>query len=106
MKVVVNYKGEYGDMVNSYYNLERMSDNSTEEVLFQGYNTSKNPNMRKQYKNYKKRCYMNLEAPCSFTSTLTSIAEQNYFTQKEYDVIYMGTIMNNEHINIINVYPI
>lgn len=142
MKVVVNYKGEYGDMVNSYYNLERMSDNSTEEVLFQGYNTSKNPNLKKQYKNYKKRCYMNLEAPCSFTSTLTSIDEQNYFThvytlcpytcdwingttdtiytpipfpfniesfknikhgQKEYDVIYMGTIMNNEHINIINV---
>jgi hypothetical protein len=142
MKIVVNYNGEYKDMVNSYYNLESLDDNSKEEVLFQGYNTSRDPKLREEHKTYKKRCYMNLEAPCSFTSTLTSISEQNYFTHvytlcpytcdwvngttstkyipipfpfnidsfkdvkygnKEYDVMYMGTLMNQEHLNIIDV---
>jgi len=142
MKIIATYNGEYKDMINSYYNLEKYDDNSTEEVLFQGYSTISRNDLREKYKNYRKRCYMNLEAPCSFTSTVTSINEHNYFThiysicpytcdwlnqmignenipipfpynsksfeninygEKTHDVIYMGTLINNEHRKIIDV---
>jgi hypothetical protein len=69
MKIVTEYSGEYQDMINSYYNLEQYNDDSQTEVLFQGYSTSVNDSLKEQYKNYDKRVYMNLEAPCAYCGT-------------------------------------
>ncbi len=80
MKIVAEYSGEYSDMINSYYNLERFDDNSESEVLFQGYSTSVNNNLKEKYKNFDKRVYLNLEAPCAYCSTLSCNEEQKYFT--------------------------
>ena len=80
MKIVAEYSGEYQDMINSYYNLEQYDDNSTSEVLFQGYSTSINNELKEKYKDFKKRVYINLEAPCAYTSTQTCNDEQTYFT--------------------------
>ena len=40
MKIINNTAGEYSDVINSFYELERFDDNSENEVLFQGYTTS------------------------------------------------------------------
>jgi len=143
MKIIVNHDGEYNDVVNSYYYLENYCDNSEEEVLFQGYNTSLDPILRERYKEYKKRAYLNLESPCAFCNTTTCAKEQSYFThvfticpytanflnkiqdtkyipipfpynennfkninvnhRKIFDVIYMGTLMDKRHCELIDV---
>lgn len=143
MKIVADHSGEYGDMINSYYELERFDDNSQNEVLFQGYSTSINNDLKEQYKNYDKRVYLNLEAPCGYCSTTTCNDEQEYFTHvytlcpytsnwmnkqsntkfipipfpynkkcfenidysadKEYDVMYMGSLLGFEHFSIIDI---
>lgn len=141
MRIVVNNSGEYKDMINSYYGLEAHDDGSETDVLFQGYATSRDGVVKEKYRNFEKRAYLNLEAPCSFTSTQSSVDEQMYFThvysicphtcdwlngkgitkftpipfpfsagfmvntdaEKKYDAMYMGTLMNGEHIGIIDV---
>jgi len=80
MKIVVNSRGEYKDMINSYYDLEAHDDGSETEVLFQGYATSRDRALKEKYENFEKRAYLNLEAPCSFSSTTSSVEEQMYFT--------------------------
>ena len=80
MKIVTEYSGEYQDMINSYYNLEQYNDDSQTEVLFQGYSTSVNDTLKEQHKDYEKRVYMNLEAPCAYCSTINCNNEQEYFT--------------------------
>jgi len=80
MKIATNHSGEYRDVINSHYDLKRFDDGSDSEVLFQGYNSSRDNVLKAAYKDYKKRAYLNLEAPCSFTTTPTSIEEQMYFT--------------------------
>ena len=80
MKIVADYSGEYQDMINSYYNLEQYDDDSKSEVLFQGYSTSINNELKEKYKDFNKRIYINLEAPCAYTSTTTCNDEQTYFT--------------------------
>lgn len=80
MKIVAEHSGEYNDMINSYYDLERFDDNSNSEVLFQGYSTSVNESLKEQYKNFDKRVYLNLEAPCAYCSTTSCNDDQSYFT--------------------------
>lgn len=80
MKIVAEHSGEYADVINSYYELERFDDNSQSEVLFQGYSTSVNNELKEIYKNFDKRVYLNLEAPCAYCSSETCNTEQEYFT--------------------------
>lgn len=142
MKIVVNNIDEYNDVMGNYYNLSKYDDNSSDEILFQGYNTSRNDALKKLYSNYKKRAYINLESPTAFIGTTTNIEEQKYFTHvynicpytcewankkletkfipipfpislptfeninsdnKQHDVIYMGTLINEGHYRVIDV---
>ncbi|MCK9428893.1 MAG: hypothetical protein M0R17_02635 [Candidatus Omnitrophica bacterium] len=79
MKVIHDKTGEYPDALNNYYFYNLYNDNSQEEILFQGYNTSINENLKLKYKDYKRKIYLNLEAPCAFTSTSNAISSQEYF---------------------------
>ena len=140
MKIIVDNSGEYNDVMGNYFNLSKYDDGAEDVVFFQGYNTSRNVGLKQQYACFKKRIYLNLESPCSFLTTQSSVEEQKYFTHiftlcpytaewlkdtntnfivvpfpisldvfnkvggdKEFDVIYMGTLMNHDHYNIINV---
>jgi hypothetical protein len=80
MKIINDTAGEYMDVINSFYELERFDDNSQTDVLFQGYLTSTNNELKEKYKNYNKRTYLNLEAPCGYCSTTSCNDEQEYFT--------------------------
>lgn len=80
MKIVAEHSGEYNDMINSYYDLERFDTNSDWSVLFQGYSTSVNNELKEKYKDYKKRVYLNLEAPCAYCSTTECNSDQSFFT--------------------------
>ena len=140
MKVIVDNRDEYNDVMGDYYNLGKYNNDSETEIFFQGYNTTRNDELKKKYAQYKKRVYLNLESPTGIIATKTNLDEQKYFThiytlcpytkdwwvgrldaevsvipfpisldtfskineKKEYDVIYMGTIMYQAHYDIIN----
>jgi spore maturation protein CgeB len=139
MKVIIDNRSEYSDVLGNYYGLSKHNDDSPDEVFFQGYDTSRNVALKKTFSDYTKKVYLNLESPCSLLTTQTSIEEHSFFThvlsicpytsewlrdkiktkfivvpfpislemfkdvntEKIYDVIYMGTLMNNDHRNII-----
>jgi hypothetical protein len=104
MKIVVTNKGEYADVINSYYNLEKYNDNSTEDVLFQGYASCRDPELLEIHKDYKKRRYLNLEAPCAFTSSSSTVAEHSYFTHVysicPYTCEWLNRASDTKHIPI------
>lgn len=145
MKFIVDVSGEYKDVIIHYLinDLIKHDDNSSEEVFFLGYHTSCDMQLKNRFSNYKKRVYLNWEAPCAFVSSQTSIEDQKYFThvyticpytsewlngktntkfipipfpislntfkdilwnkEKEFDVIYTGTLFNSSYYDIINV---
>ena len=80
MKVVSSSRGEYADVINSYYNLEAHSQDNEESVLFQGYAASTSESLKNEHSQYKNRIYINLESPCAFCSTTSFEAESKYFT--------------------------
>jgi hypothetical protein len=96
MRIIADHSGEYGDVINSFYNLERFNDNSESEVLFQGYSTSTNFELKEKYKDFKKRTYLNLEAPCAYCSTTNCNDEQEYFTHVYTLCPYTCDWMNNK----------
>ena len=49
MKIINDTAGEYMDVINSFYELERFDDNSQTDVLFQGYLTSTNTELKEKY---------------------------------------------------------
>lgn len=142
MKIVVDNSGEYKDVMGDYYNLAKYNDDSITDVFFQGYNTTRNYQLKSAFSSYKTRRYLNLESPCSLLSTDTSIQDQSYFSHvyticpytakwmgkflpntkfevipfpvsldtlnkipkgyKNYDAIYMGTLINSDHYNIVS----
>ena len=79
MKIVNDTSGEYADVINSFYDLERFNDGDDSVVLFQGIATSLNDKLKLKHKNSKRKIYLNLEAPCAFCGTDTSISSQDYF---------------------------
>jgi len=82
MKIIENLSEEYSDVIVNYLcsGLAKYNDDSTDEVLFLGYNTSHNAQLKNMYTNFNKRIYLNWEAPCSFVTTKSNIEEQKYFT--------------------------
>lgn len=81
MRIVHDKTGEYPDALNNYYFYNNFNDCSTKEILFQGYNTSLNIELKDKYKNFERKIYLNLEAPTAFTSTRTAISSQEYFDE-------------------------
>jgi len=86
MKIVRNPSGDYPDCFVSRMNLEQFSDNSTDSVLFYGYASSIDTALRRKYRNYKNRFYLNTEAPTNLCagphSTFgNNVQQQEYFTK-------------------------
>ena len=81
MKIIHVKGGEYKDVIGEYSNFEEYDDGSTEEVFFYGYNSSRHERLKDEHSHYKRKVYLNLEAPCSFMSAPDAITSQAYFDQ-------------------------
>lgn len=107
MKIVHNNLGEYADVINSYYDVHRFDDNSSEEVLFVGYNTSTDELLKSRYANYKRKVYINLEAPCSFLSyTPNTIESQSFFNEVYTICPYTADWLNKSENTATRYIPI
>jgi len=99
MIIAHDKRGEYADVINSYYQLEQYDDGKDDCVLFQGYGTSVNEDIREKYKEVPTRIYLNLEAPCAYASTTTCLQEQSYFTHVYTLCPYTCEFMNSHQTN-------
>tara|TARA_Y100000310_G_scaffold270837_1_gene284860 strand:+ start:711 stop:1625 length:915 start_codon:yes stop_codon:yes gene_type:complete len=80
MKTVHDNRGEYHDVINSYYDLESYSNDNAKSVLFQGYSSSTSAEAKNAHLHYENRIYLNLESPCAFCSSSSFVEEQKFFT--------------------------
>ena len=104
MIVVNNTSGEYPDVINSYYDIEKFSEESN-SVLFLGYATSRCGETRSKYLNYKNRIYLNLESPCSFCSTSSFEEESRYFTHTYTICPYTADWISSRTSIVANAIP-
>jgi hypothetical protein len=82
MKLVADFSGNYEDCIERYWELERYcNQDDTNEVLFHGYASTRNVKLRNDYYFYKRKIYINIEAPCSFFSPDDPLADQSYFNE-------------------------
>ncbi len=106
MRVVYDPDGEYPDVINSFYELSRFNNESTEEVFFQGYNTSISSSIKEPYKDYRRRVYMNLEAPCSFFTATDAVLSQDFFTESYTICPYTADWLNASNLTDTKYFPI
>jgi hypothetical protein len=99
MIIAHDKRGEYPDVINSYYELEKYDDGIRDCVVFQGYGTSVNNEIRDEHKTIPMRVYLNLEAPCAYASTTTCLQEQSYFTHVYTLCPYTCDFMNSHQSN-------
>jgi len=79
MKIVHVKGGDYSDVLDSYNKWSDYDDGSTEDVLFVGYKSSISNQVKDKYVHYKRKAYLNWEAPCSFFTRDDAITSQAYF---------------------------
>lgn len=96
MKVVIDTSGDYPDVVSSHYDLMKYNDDSSDIVLFQGYNSSRNNKLKSLYAKYPKRIYLNLESPTGMIATKTNFIEQSYFTHVYNICPYTAELFNKQ----------
>lgn len=81
MKVIKNFGGdaEWGVLPYLQKILNELSDDSSENVLFNGVQYIDDVNLRKQYENYKRKCLFAHWSPCEF------LTRDNYHYFDAYD---------------------
>jgi len=103
MKIVRDKTGEYGDCAYEYLDFEKFDNDSEEEVLFYGYATPYNNEIKNKYKNFKRKVYYQGEQPCGFygppQEVKKSIEVADYF-----DEVYSTCPYSAEWMNKINNY--
>lgn len=108
MKIVHIPGGEYPDVLGSYDRYEDFDDGLDDVVFFYGYNSIKNNKMKLKYADYKRKVYLNLEAPCSFLTTEDAVLLQEYFDQVyticPYTAEWLNKSTKTEFIPIIQPY--
>jgi len=93
MRIVADGSGDYPDGPTVKINLTRFNQPDNETVLFYGYNSVFNQDLREEYKNYKKKILLNLWMPTEYNgdppilSGMTDYQPDGKFVEY-FDVVY------------------
>tara|TARA_R110000765_G_scaffold129058_2_gene227404 strand:+ start:382 stop:1347 length:966 start_codon:yes stop_codon:yes gene_type:complete len=81
MKIVANFNGDadWGVVPYIHKTLEKFNNDESDAVLMNGVEWIYNSEIKKPYKDYKRRCLLALWSPCEFTG------KQDYFHFDHYD---------------------
>lgn len=88
MKIVSDMSGDYADGVPIHLKLEEFSQESDEEVLFYGYDSTQNNDLQNQYSHYKRKIYLNLATPTEFLNPGDSRGRNAIDQVEFFDEIY------------------
>tara|TARA_R110002110_G_scaffold213678_7_gene427066 strand:+ start:354 stop:1325 length:972 start_codon:yes stop_codon:yes gene_type:complete len=102
MKIVRDKTGEYGDCAFEYLDFEKFDDDSEEEVLFYGYATPYNNDIKDKYKNFKRKVYYQGEQPCGLFSYNTEVQNNSLRVVDYFDELYSTCPYSAEWMNKIN----
>lgn len=106
MIIVNTTDGEYNDVINSYYDLERYDDGIEDVVLFQGYATVQDDERKKKYRHIPRKIYLNLESPCSFFSNGYPIDDMCWFDEVYIICPYTANWLNGMSTGKTKFFPI
>jgi len=103
MITVRDKSGEYGDCAYEYLGFERFVSKS-EDVMFYGYQTPYNQQVKEYFKDYKRKIFLQGEQPCGLCSTVPHILQQSLRVADYFDEVYSTCPYSAEWLNTVNGY--
>ena len=94
MRIVEDLKIEVPDTNAHHWNLKSYSSESSEEVLFYGYNASSNSSLLNNYSSFKRRMYFNNWAPCEYAQP--KVDDTSFFNEIYSICPYTSKWLNKE----------
>lgn len=104
MLTIRDKTGEYGDCAYEYLGFERFSLESKKEVMFYGYQTPYNQQIKNHFQNFERKVFLQGEQPCGLYSTLPHIVEQSLRVADYFDEVYSTCPYSAEWLNLVNGY--
>ena len=92
--------GEYGDCAYEYLGFDRFSSKS-QEVMFYGYQTPYNEMLRHNFKDFKRKIFLQGEQPCGLYSTRPDIVQQSLKVAEYFDEVYSTCPYSAEWLNLV-----
>ena len=94
MKVLYNKGGEYGDCIVKHFDLMEYNDDTTDKVLFWGWNSVDSDEIKDQYQSADKKIFINTGQPCDIISGPMDILKQSYFDEVFTICPYTAHVLN------------
>ena len=96
MKVLYNAGGEYGDCIVKHFDLTDYNDDTTDTILFWGWNSVDNDIIKQQYESANKKIFINTVQPCDVVSGPIDILKQSYFDEVFTICPYTAHVLNTD----------
>ena len=96
MKVLYNSGGEYGDCIVKHFDLTDYNDDTTDTILFWGWNSVDNDIIKQQYEFASKKIFINTVQPCDVLSGPVDIIKQSYFDEVFTICPYTAHVLNTD----------
>ena len=94
MKVLYNKGGEYGDCIVKHFDLMEYNDDTTDKVLFWGWNSVDSDEIKDQYQSANKKIFINTVQPCDIVGGPIEILKQSYFDEVFTICPYAAHVLN------------
>ena len=94
MKIIEDLQIEVPDTNAHHWDIKSYSQDSSEEVLFYGYNASSNSNLLNNYSSFKRRMYFNNWAPCEYAQP--KVDDTSFFNEIYSICPYTSNWLNEE----------
>lgn len=103
MIIIRDKTGEYGDCAYEYLGFDRFASKS-QEVMFYGYQTPYNEQLRDRFKDFKRKVFLQGEQPCGLYSTRPDIVQQSLKVAEYFDEVYSTCPYSAEWLNLVYGY--
>ena len=103
MLILEDISAEVPDTNSYHWNLKELSQDSSDEVLMYGYNSSFNPDFHKNCKDFKRKVFFNNWAPCEFAQHKDHNNKNAVEYDSLFDEVYSICPYSNEWLNTLNL---
>lgn len=96
MKILYTPGGEYGDCIVKHFDLMDYNDDDTNDVLFWGWASLDNEELKSKYENSTRKIFINTAMPCEIIGGYLDILKQSYFDEVYTICPYTATVLNSD----------
>lgn len=94
MKILYTPGGEYGDCIVKHFDLNVYDDGNTDNVLFWGWQSLDNNELKDKYENSKNKIFLNTAMPCEIVGGFIDVLKQYYFDNVYTICPYTANVLN------------